>query len=573
MKLVAVLAASLAGLGLVAAECANPRVRQEWHQMSDADKSAFVKATHALTLRPVSNQYADPSVMAWHDFVIGHSNNAFWAHGNAQFYPYHRAMLWQFENALISTGLWPSNKGIPYFDWSAMSQNWWTSDIFSGAYFGSAVSTDPDTCVVNGAFSKNAYSVAPDEHGRRNKYASSGDAKCLRRNGQVGSALNDATSLAEHLSSPSYVSFTCQTPVSGEAYYDETNFHSTGHGVLGGPNSDLGDASVSPNDPLFYMHHAFVDKYYWRWQSQCDAFLYDYTGVLANSDDPVSSGTNIASAFFNLDTWPFTVAQVLNTQGNTLCYTYSKSSGDIAPAKRPVCPTPKKFDIPAASAATLSISDPAADSWMVSSLVNLIRVKPASVAKGIVAARDGNATAVVAVEEIATEAATTEAHETQAAAHGTFGTKHAVEKNETQSILDQNAYTATEHTNGSTIISYTKMNYTITIPENFEKQLVFTGAVVALNEKGEKERFFPPTKEVSYMLTAAGFSSLDVAAGTSCLIAPPPKLSKEYFASMHHSYERYISAYNTMVMKLDVYNEDMIASKCANAVSPSTGRS
>ncbi|KAJ3215384.1 hypothetical protein HDU81_001427, partial [Chytriomyces hyalinus] len=261
----------VAAAGLVSAACSNPRIRMEWHDMSPDQKAAYVRATVALANRPVSGQYDDPTRMAWHDFVQTHSRNAYWAHGNAQFYPYHRAMMWQFENALISTGEWPSNMGVPYFDWSAMSQNWWTSDIFSDQYFGSATSKDKDGCVLTGAFAKGKYKVAEDPEGSRG--ITSGDLTCLRRNARSGAVLPDATEITRGLAPNTYTDFTGYN-------LDNGNYHAAGHVTIGGDGGDLSNPSISPNDPLFFLHHGFVDKYWWRWQQQCQAFKYDYEGRL-----------------------------------------------------------------------------------------------------------------------------------------------------------------------------------------------------------------------------------------------------------------------------------------------------
>ncbi|KAJ3393948.1 hypothetical protein HDU80_010612, partial [Chytriomyces hyalinus] len=166
MNLLLVVAAVLA-YTVSAQQCSTPRVRSEWSQLTQEQKGLYVRAIAALAAKPASNQYANPDIMGWHDFVITHAREAYWAHGNAQFYPYHRAMMWQFEQAMIATGIWPSNMGVPYFDWPAMSQNWWTSDLFTEQYLGNMNSNDPDHCVLTGPFAKGKYQVAFDVDNRR----------------------------------------------------------------------------------------------------------------------------------------------------------------------------------------------------------------------------------------------------------------------------------------------------------------------------------------------------------------------------------------------------------------------
>jgi tyrosinase len=56
--------------------------------------------------------------MSYGDFVINHDTFAWYTHGTAQFYPYHRMLVWMFEQALQSTGY---SGAQPYIDWSTHS--------------------------------------------------------------------------------------------------------------------------------------------------------------------------------------------------------------------------------------------------------------------------------------------------------------------------------------------------------------------------------------------------------------------------------------------------------------------
>ncbi|KAH8163497.1 hypothetical protein CIB48_g4751 [Xylaria polymorpha] len=41
--------------------------------------------------------------------------------------------------------------------------------------------------------------------------------------------------------------------------------HAAGHAAVGGV---MGDATLSPGDPVFYLHHAWLDKLWWQWQQR-----------------------------------------------------------------------------------------------------------------------------------------------------------------------------------------------------------------------------------------------------------------------------------------------------------------
>jgi tyrosinase len=165
---------------------------------------------------------------------------AFWAHGNAQFFPYHRGMLRMFELALQSVG-WA--KGLIYWDWSAESQDWWNSDVFQ--YLGTH-GTDPDNCLSDGYFSLSKFNVSLDPPTGPNEElrSYSGNPTCLRRCGRIGWALTDAVVIKRLLEqSKTFTEFR------GD---DRTNYHAIGHIIIGGRECDFGNPSFSPNDPIFW---------------------------------------------------------------------------------------------------------------------------------------------------------------------------------------------------------------------------------------------------------------------------------------------------------------------------------
>ncbi|KAI8833779.1 hypothetical protein BJ741DRAFT_710022 [Chytriomyces cf. hyalinus JEL632] len=593
LLVVAALAASLT----VSAQCSTPRVRSEWSQLTPEQKGLYVRAIAALAAKPASNQYANPDIMGWHDFVITHAREAYWAHGNAQFYPYHRAMMWQFEQAMIATGIWPSNMGVPYFDWPAMSQNWWTSDLFTEQYLGNMNSDDPDHCVLTGPFAKGKYQVAFDVDNRR--AITTGDTTCLRRNA-VQAAGDDATAIANTMNAGSFAQFTSSTSGS---YYDTTNYHSTGHFIFGGEGGDMSNASVSPNDPIFWLHHGYVDKYWWRWQTQCEQFLYDYGGTLMSANDPNGNGIDAkASADQYTASWPFKVQQLLNTQGgDPLCYTYSRSAGDVplapltcpAVVKPSVAPTtaPPATATGGAGSAGASKQSQLDDKWLYTALNLLVKQKTlgswgnapktgATAAGGIQAAdagdvvvfgrRDFNetesfngtveaATATVQADETITGtiAATIQATETVMATSAAI--LEPIKK-------EENAYIETINPDNSTTISYTLSNNTIEIPAGFTVYSVMPISATAINEtSGKPKRFFPEIPKVEYVQHAEAPTNVEVGSHP-CHLAYPILLPESYIESMGMNYNKYLNAHVRSKMEIDTFNAD----NCTTMFSPSS---
>lgn len=307
----------------VAAQCTQPIVRREWNQLSTADKTQYVAAAKASAKSLTGS--LRPGEMSLYDFVADHTQAAGVTHGNAQFYPFHRAMLYLWETTLAANG-WTG--GVVYWDWSAVSQNWWQADVFK--YFG-AKSRSSDNCVVDGQFAIGLYKVSPNPaFGSFARDLKGGDTSCLRRCGYPGTTLDTPEAIAAtNLRARDYSQFR------GD---DSTGYHANAHIYIGGEKCDMGNFFSSPNDPIFFLHHAFVDKTWWKWQMLCPEYLNDYEGAMVVSP---ATPSGVASLQQILDGWGgLTVQQMMDTQnGNPLCYTYSESAGDVTNFRPPNCPS------------------------------------------------------------------------------------------------------------------------------------------------------------------------------------------------------------------------------------------
>jgi tyrosinase len=92
--------------------------------------------------------------------------------------------------------------------------------------------------------------------------------------------------------------------------------HGLGHNGIG---SVMQDVYTSPGDPVFWLHHAFIDRNFRIWQNA------DRSRV-SNID-----GTDIAGNKLTLDTTvnvydmrpTVRIRDLLDTTSNTLCYKYN----------------------------------------------------------------------------------------------------------------------------------------------------------------------------------------------------------------------------------------------------------
>ncbi|KAI9362116.1 hypothetical protein DFJ73DRAFT_13211 [Zopfochytrium polystomum] len=364
---------------VVSAACTNPLVRREWSSLNSSQKSQYLNAILALSKRPLSRQgidsahpITDYSTLSLGDITATHTKYAYWAHGNAQFFPYHRALLWNFEQALATVG-W--TQGVVYFDWALYGQSWTKNDLFSAQYGGTWTTSKSD-CLADGLFKKGAYSVSTDPpSGPGLQRDVTGDLTCLRRNSMTGSALLDPLSLL-----PWYASSGTYSNFQHAGNSDDTfNWHATVHGVWGG-DGDMGNPYYSPNDFLFYFHHGMVDKIWFKWQSICEEYRTSYTGSL-------NSGGQ-ASLSEVLDSWYIQASDVIDTRSGSLCYVYEKTASDIA-FTAPNCPSGappnldpwanlKSVDVKAEASATTSATPSptpgASGQWLTQQIQALVLV-------------------------------------------------------------------------------------------------------------------------------------------------------------------------------------------------------
>lgn len=84
----------------------------------------------------------------------------------------------------------------------------------------------------------------------------------------------------------------------------------------------MADVANSPNDPVFFMHHGFVDHSWILWQNADIAGrLYQVNGCSdsASPCTPLTTSYVLTSMGLRPDV---TVNDVMDTQGGYLCYVY-----------------------------------------------------------------------------------------------------------------------------------------------------------------------------------------------------------------------------------------------------------
>ncbi|KAH7390635.1 hypothetical protein BKA66DRAFT_459432 [Pyrenochaeta sp. MPI-SDFR-AT-0127] len=321
--------------------CREPIVRKEWRTLSVADRKSYISAVKCLMKKPALTSVSDiPGVSnRYEDFLGTHIVQATNIHFVGIFYPWHRLMLVVYEKMMQSCGY---SGAQPYWDWTldgGSLAKFSSSPVFdtvtgfggNGEYVPGNFSNPqqelfvgapwdlPDRtgggCISDGPFKDWIVKLGPGTNINPGPH-------CVRRDFAPITFTNmtSSASVAEGMSMPDFGLFSSTT---------EFSAHGGGHLGVGGLYGTMSDQWSSPSDPIFYLHHANLDRLWWSWQSKDpNARLSDISGPLVQFDYANQQGENAT-----LDTKirlgqsvniTLTVRDVMNIQGDLLCYKYDK---------------------------------------------------------------------------------------------------------------------------------------------------------------------------------------------------------------------------------------------------------
>ncbi|KAK7030237.1 hypothetical protein VNI00_014254 [Paramarasmius palmivorus] len=357
-------------LPLAFAICKKPAVRREWRALSKPERAEWIRAINCLANTPSEGnfiQYFKPNdiskynasgsyydgimtlcfVMRWTDrlldFVYIHMDLNHLIHSTGMFLPFHRWYVQVYENALKrKCGF----KGVsPYWDWSLDAHDVYGSSMFKDSDPKSGLGGwgDPsnDFEVPNGGFSSFKLSY-PSFH-------------TVRRN----FTLQPFVVFPPEVAGPNparyaNASFTPQEVsklVNGfvgdykgfQTYFESIEgAHAAVHFILGGdlagqcpknaPSDCVnGSPTFSANEPMFWMHHAMVDKVWFDWQQANKANTRAFEG--GSMQAPPENSTQyptglppnltLKSTIHGEGMFPDAIVQdVLSTTDGMLCYVY-----------------------------------------------------------------------------------------------------------------------------------------------------------------------------------------------------------------------------------------------------------
>ncbi|KAG7092538.1 hypothetical protein E1B28_008888 [Marasmius oreades] len=315
----------------VQAQCNAPSLRKEWRELSDPEKQDYHKSVRCLMNKP-KERYPDESsvVTRLDDLTYTHDKLATIIHNVANFLPWHRMLVHEHENLLRSQC---GYKGpYPYWDWTldADANAVPTSPVWDAVlgFGGNGVPTGNMTagfksCVIDGPYANTTLTIgAPTT-----QTGPEDSPHCLIREWNNGRQDANGNWIIGDMAKSSY-----NTPVLRQIY-SSTNYFDFEWRLENGPHAYLhnrigGDMRphTAPNDPIFYLHHANIDRIWAKWQGDNVTRLHaDYSGWNDMWHTQRASINDTMPILHLLDS-QVTVRDYMNPQGGRLCYQYTDSS-------------------------------------------------------------------------------------------------------------------------------------------------------------------------------------------------------------------------------------------------------
>ncbi|KAI4616681.1 hypothetical protein J4E80_005956 [Alternaria sp. BMP 0032] len=328
---------------------AKTTIRRDWDHLSKSERKAYIKAVQCLRTLPAKSDksWASAAKTRFDDYVAIHVNQTLGIHGNGLFLTWHRYFVWSYEQALRNEC---GYKGYqPYWNWFAHTDNIYKSPVFDGsdtslggdgeffAHNGSLAgartisipSGKGGGCVKSGPFKNTVANIGPISPGMQgfpdlgidpNDY----NPHCLRRDISpyipkkwftTANLLNVTIGRASQTHRDFWVE------IQGRYPDGFLGLHTSGHYTMGGDGTDL---YSSVNDPVFWLHHAMLDRIYWIWQTLHPREANEVTGTLTLSNKPPTRNATIDEPLvLGVNGKTVKIRDVLNTLGGSpLCYIY-----------------------------------------------------------------------------------------------------------------------------------------------------------------------------------------------------------------------------------------------------------
>ena len=264
-------------------QCTSTYARSEVRNLSSDQWNIF---------KDVITSMKNDGVLA--QFAQIHNDNFGTIHGNSMFFPFHRLFIWTFEN--IARTRYNSGFILPFWDSALDYQAPQDSPVLSSSYIGgNGVSSNH--CVSDGMES-GWIMTYPDSH-------------CLQRE------YDGPNGTIDTWYSPEFILSLMNRDSNMTTFRPDIEFsiHGAVHVGLGG---DMGQG-FSPNDIAFMLHHANIDRIWWRWP--------DTGNKIWTMDGPGPNGIQNLGLDDQIIYYNQPISSVMELGCNQImCYSYSGGS-------------------------------------------------------------------------------------------------------------------------------------------------------------------------------------------------------------------------------------------------------
>ncbi|KAM0238277.1 hypothetical protein ACHAP5_008741 [Fusarium lateritium] len=306
--------------------CSDPVVRKEWRELTAAEKKDYLRAAVCMRNLPKKAYgWVDTVKTRMDDLVYTHYTLNTEIHFVAAFLPWHRWYVQLHEDLLRDEC---DYKGVqPYWDWTIDADK---RDIPNSPLFDAKTgfggdgkrmdSNEPgfERCVVEGPFANTNLTLGmgwPDDNTPDNR------PHCFSREFNGGMGRNDDGSMMiGDMQATAFYTPMMNTIYAFDNYASMSELlegvpHAQIHSIIFG---DMGPAT-SPNEPLFFLHHANVDRVWAKWQGRNNTRLADYSGKTFDGTADINDAMPVMGLAENEPI----VKDYMDTEAGALCYTYS----------------------------------------------------------------------------------------------------------------------------------------------------------------------------------------------------------------------------------------------------------
>ncbi|KAI0111294.1 Di-copper centre-containing protein [Nemania sp. FL0031] len=227
------------------ATCAVKSQRKAWEALTNSEKEAYINADLCLmATAPIAGVPGAQNV--WDELQYIHAAQSDYIHNVGAFLPFHRYFV-TLHQTLLNTQCGYTGP-LPYWNEPLNVGTLDQATIFDPVLGFGGDGTGSSRCITDGPFVDTVLRV--QENLSTSEY-------CISR-GLNDRSFNSAaqTNVDRCLGMANFVdAWNCI----------EGSPHSAGHG---GVNGVMVNTKLSPGDPIFYLHHGYVDKLWWDWEAK-----------------------------------------------------------------------------------------------------------------------------------------------------------------------------------------------------------------------------------------------------------------------------------------------------------------